>query len=97
MNFFSTQCNVDLVTVLPVHFSQYKSTDFRFPVMLLAKDNDHHNFVFLLLLLLLLLLHCLQPQGPKGDAGRDGIDGLTGIQGPPGHVFLIPVRIIILF
>lgn len=32
------------------------------------------------------------PQGPKGERGKDGTAGATGIQGPPGHVFMIPVR-----
>lgn len=38
------------------------------------------------------------PQGPpgekgdKGDNGRDGLAGTPGIQGPPGHIFMIPVR-----
>lgn len=37
------------------------------------------------------------PRGPKGDPGRDGIAGTDGIQGPPGHVFVIPVIIYVLF
>jgi len=46
---------------------------------------------------IILLFIIIQPQGPKGDPGREGIDGYVGKQGPPGHVFLIPVRIVISF
>jgi hypothetical protein len=35
------------------------------------------------------------PKGEKGDAGRDGLGGTNGIQGPPGHIFMIPVRFFI--
>lgn len=48
---------------------------------------------FFLCLTLFLYIY-IQPNGPKGDPGRDGIDGFVGVQGPPGHVFLIPVRIV---
>lgn len=30
--------------------------------------------------------------GQKGEPGRDGLSGTIGVQGPPGHVFMIPVR-----
>lgn len=30
--------------------------------------------------------------GEKGEPGRDGIPGNPGVQGPPGHVFMIPVK-----
>lgn len=36
-------------------------------------------------------------QGPKGDKGRDGLRGTQGISGPPGHVFMIPVKFNCLF
>lgn len=36
------------------------------------------------------------PLGPKGEPGRDGIHGTDGISGPPGHVFMIPVSVMIL-
>ena len=38
------------------------------------------------------------PSGPrdqKGDPGRNGGGGNTGIKGPPGHVFMITVSIIL--
>lgn len=37
------------------------------------------------------------PKGEKGDPGRDGLSGTTGIQGPPGHIFMIPVRLPLMF
>ena len=35
------------------------------------------------------------PIGPKGDQGIHGLPGIDGFPGPPGHVFLIPVNIIV--
>lgn len=31
-------------------------------------------------------------KGDKGDKGRDGLNGTPGLQGPPGHIFMIPVK-----